>query len=246
MRRVESGLWPPAYLYGTVLTDASGLPNIHTTSYGSRIGMRLPNAAHESRPWRIREIAPDFTLEDVWALPAHGGAEDFQTLLELMASSDPANADSLPARVLWRVRDLLGRWFGLGRVSTSIDRGRGDAAGKLAIPGTNETSLADRLPDDLRNTAAGLDFGSLPFAPLYRTDVEFAAELSNQTVHGVMHLAWVDQGEGRYQGQMAVYVKPRGPLGKGYMELIKPFRHWIVYPALMRQIERGWKRRVPQ
>ena len=32
--------------------------------------MRLPNAAHESRPWRIREIVPDFTLEDVWATPA--------------------------------------------------------------------------------------------------------------------------------------------------------------------------------
>ena len=55
-----------------------------------------------------------------------------------------------------------------------------------------------------------------------------------------MHLAWVDQGEGRYQGQMAVYVKPRGPLGKGYMALIKPFRYWVVYPALMRQIERAW------
>ena len=89
-------------------------------------------------------------------------------------------------------------------------------------------------------------FGSLPFGPLYRTDTEFAAELSNQTVHGVMHLAWVEQGDGRYQGQMAVYVKPRGRLGQGYMELIKPFRHWIVYPALMRQIERRWNRRGPQ
>ena len=29
--------------------------------------MRLPNAVQESHPWRIREIAPDFTLEDVWA-----------------------------------------------------------------------------------------------------------------------------------------------------------------------------------
>ena len=127
----------------------------------------------------------------------------------------------------------------LGRISAPTDSGD-DAAGRLPIPGTSETSLTDRLPDDLRNTAADLDFDSLPFAPLYRTDVEFAAELSNQTVHGVMHLAWVDQGEGRYQGQMAVYVKPRGRLGKGYMELIKPFRHWIVYPALMRQIERTW------
>jgi len=207
--------------------------------------MRLPKAAHESRPWRIREIAPDFTLEDVWALPVHGGAEDFQTLLELMVSSDPASAKSLATRVLWRVRDRLGRWFGLGRISAPIDRGWEDAAGKLPIPGKDETSLTDRLPDDLRNTAADLHFDSLPFTPLYRTDVEFAAELSNRTVHGVMHLAWVGEGEGRYQGQMAVYVKPRGPLGKGYMALIKPFRHWVVYPALMRQIERTWNTHVP-
>lgn len=43
-----------------------------------------------------------------------------------------------------------------------------------------------------------------------------------------------------------IAVKARGLLGKGYMALIKPFRHWIVYPALMRQIERTWKRRGPQ
>jgi hypothetical protein len=209
-------------------------------------GMRLPNAAHESRPWRIREIVPDFTLEDVWALPVHGGAEDFQTLLELMVASDPAHAGSLPTRVLWNVRDRLGSLFGLGRISAPIDSGRDDAAGKLPIPGTNETSLTGRLPEDLRDTAAELDFGSLPFAPLYRTDVEFAAELSNQTVHGVMHLAWVDRGEGRYQGQMAVYIKPRGSFGKAYMALIKPFRYWVVYPALMRQIEKTWNTRVSQ
>jgi hypothetical protein len=199
--------------------------------------MRLPNAAHESRPWRIREIAPDFTVEDVWALPVHGGAEDFQTLLEVMASGDPARDRevSLATRVLFAVRWRLGSWFGWD-----------DAAGKLPIPGTNEASLAGRLPEDLRNTAADMKFRSLPFAPLYRTDVEAAAELSNQTVHAVMHLAWVDQGEGRYQGQMAVYVKPRGLLGKRYMAFIAPFRHLVVYPALMRQIERAWNTRVSQ
>lgn len=205
-------------------------------------GKRLPNAAHEAGPWRIREIVPDFTLEDVWALPAQGGVEDFQMLLELMASSDPANAESLPTRVLWRLRDRLGSWFDLGRISAPIDSGQDGAAGKLPIPGTDETSLTGRLPDDLRDTAADLNFGSLPFAPLYRSDDEFAAEVSNQTVHGVMHLAWVDRGAGRYQGQMAVYVKPRGLFGKGYMALIKPFRHWIVYPALMRQTERRWNK----
>ena len=216
--------------------------------YGSRIGMRLPNAAHESRPWRIREIAPDFTLEDVWALPVHGGAEDFHALLEVMTSGleDPADWESLPARVLWRLRDRLGSWFGLGRISAPIDSGGDDAADKLPIPGTNETSLTNRLPDDLRDTAEDLHFDSVPFAPLYRTEVEFAAEMSNRTVHSVMHLAWVDQGGGRYQGQMAVYVKPRGQLGKGYTALIKPFRYWVVYPELMRQLEREWNRRVPR
>jgi hypothetical protein len=212
-------------------------------SYNLRLTMRLPNAAHESRPWRIREITPDFILEDVWALPVHGGAGDFQALIEIAVSSDPAHAESLPTRVLWNLRDRLGSWLHLGRISTTIDSGREAAADKLPIPGEHEASLADRLPDDLLGTAADLHFASLPFTPLYRTDVEFAAEISNQTVHGVMHLAWVDQGAGRYQGQMAVYVKPRGPLGKGYMALIKPFRYWIIYPALTRQIERTWDNR---
>lgn len=205
---------------------------------------RLPNSAHKSRPWRIREIVPDFTLEDVWALPVQGGAEDFQGLLEMAGSLDPAHADSRATRFLWELRDQLGRWFGLGRIHVRAGDGADTAKGVLTIPGTEETSLTERLPDDLRNTAAGVDFGSLPFSPLYRIDNEAAAEISNQTVHGVAHFAWVDQGDGRYQAQMAVYVKPRGRLGRGYMELIKPFRYLIVYPALMRQLERAWNRRV--
>ena len=62
----------------------------------------------------------------------------------------------------------------------------------------------------------------------------------------MIHLGWVDQGEGRYQGQMAIYVKPRGLLGKGYMALIKPFRYLVVYPVLMRQIERAWNAQIAQ
>jgi Protein of unknown function (DUF2867) len=207
--------------------------------------MKIPNAAHESRSWRVREFVPDFVLEDVWALPALGGAEDFQTLLELMAASDPANAESLPTRFLWRLRDRLGSWFDLGGISAPVGSGEGEAAGRLPIPGTSETSLSQRLPEDLRGTAADVDFASLPFVPLYLTDTEFAAEVSNRTVHGVMHLAWVDQGEDRYQAQMAVYVKPRGRFGQAYMALIKPFRYLIVYPALTRQTERMWNARVP-
>ncbi len=202
--------------------------------------MRVPNEVHTSGSWRIREIASDFAVEDVWALPAYGRLEDFPALIALTVSSDPAHSASLPTRALWRARDVLGRWFGIGRISEPAS---GDAAGQLPIPGTSETSLAARLPDDLRGTAADLDFGALPFAPLYRTDREFAAEISNRTVHGILHLAWADLGDGRFQGQLAVYVKPRGLLGKSYLASIKPFRYLVVYPALLRQVERRWAAR---
>jgi hypothetical protein len=205
--------------------------------------MRLPNAAHESFPWRIRNIVPDFTLEDVWALPVEGGAGDFRSLVELIASLDPAAGDSLAARALWKLRDLLGRWLDIGRTAASSDSGGADAGEKLPIPGTTETSLAGRLPDDLRGTVTDREPGSLPFSPLFRTDREYAAEISNKTVFGVLHLAWADQGNGRFQGQMAVYVKPRGRFGSAYMNLIRPFRHWIVYPALMRGVQRSWNAR---
>jgi hypothetical protein len=212
-------------------------------TYGIRESGRVSNATQEQRPWRIHEIVPDFRLEDVWALPVYGGAEDFPALLEMIGSLDPADSDSRATRFLWDLRDRLGKWFGLGRIVVADDRPAASTS-RLPIPGTDETSLTGRLPDDLRDTAADSDFGSLPFTPLYRTDDEAAAEISNQTVHGVVHLAWVERGKGRFQGQMAVYVKPRGRFGEGYMALIKPFRYWIVYPALMRQFDAAWRRRL--
>jgi hypothetical protein len=60
-----------------------------------------------------------------------------------------------------------------------------------------------------------------------------------------MHLAWVDRDNGTYQAQMAVYVKPRGRFGRAYMAFIKPFRYWIVYPALEGELGRAWSRRRP-
>ena len=195
--------------------------------------MRVPNAVHQSRPWRIGEIAPDFTLEDAWELPVYGGADDFGRLLDVMASRDLSQDAPALVRLMFAVRWQLGRWFGW------------DVPAERLIPGRVEASLAERLPPGLRGTVNGMSSGSL-FAPVYRTATEFAAEISNQTVHAVMHLSWVDRGEGRYQGQMAVYVKPRGRLGRPYMMFIAPFRHWVVYPALLRQIERAWNQQKPR
>jgi hypothetical protein len=43
---------------------------------------------------------------------------------------------------------------------------------------------------------------------------------------------------------MAVYVKPNGLLGTVYMAAIRPFRHLIVYPPMLRQLGRDWRARV--
>ena len=60
-----------------------------------------------------------------------------------------------------------------------------------------------------------------------------------------MHVGWVADGDGGYHGRMAVLVKPNGLLGRVYMAAIRPFRHLVVYPPAMRQIERRWAARSP-
>jgi hypothetical protein len=189
--------------------------------------MRLPDTAHSARPWRIHELTRDFRLEDVWALPTPGGPDDFPRLVHRFASGDPSQGSSAVVRALfvirWKVGELLG-WDG-----------------PEAGLGSREPTLRDRLPADLREAPSGPDFEALPFRSLYLLDDEWAAEIANRTMHGVLHLGWVPDGTGGYRGQMAVLVKPDGLLGTGYMAAIRPFRHLLVYPAMLRQIEREWR-----
>ena len=189
--------------------------------------MRLPDTAHTSRPWRIHELTRDFRLEDVWALPTPGGPDDFPRLVGLIASGNASRDSKGAAHALWVIRLKLGKILGWDDTESS--------------PSSDRTSLRGRLPADLSDVPPGPDFPALPFAPLYRTADEFAAEIVNRTVHGILHLGWVQDGPGRYHGQMAVLVKPNGLLGTGYMAAIKPFRHLIVYPPMIRQIGQAWR-----
>ena len=101
--------------------------------------------------------------------------------------------------------------------------------------GSRVPTLRDRLPEDLRHTPLGPESRALPFTQLYLIDDEWALEMANRTVHGVMHLGWVPDDAGGYRGQMAVLVKPNGAFGAAYMAAIAPFRHLLVYPRLMRE-----------
>jgi Protein of unknown function (DUF2867) len=190
--------------------------------------MRLPSSAHTSRPWRIHEITQDFTVEDVWELPTPGGPDDLPRFVaHVTGSEDPSKNWAWPARALWALRWKLGQLFGWDDPDHGL---------KSRVP-----TLRDRLPDDLRDGPTGPDFTTLPFSPLYLLHDEWAAEMANRTVHGVMHIGWVPDGDGGYHGRMAVLVKPNGLFGRLYMAGIAPFRYWIVYPQLMRAIERQWR-----
>jgi hypothetical protein len=192
---------------------------------------RIDTSKHAERPWRIGEVAPDFELVDAWALPAEGTLEDFAQLGEIFAELD-RDTGSRASRFLFALRKWLGQRFGWDEETNT-----------LPIPGCKETSLRERLPPDLPAETDDA-VGRTPFRPIYRTSDEWALELSNSTVHAILHFGLVPQTEGSYRGQMGVYVKHRGWFGRLYMALIAPFRHYIVYPALMRRIERAWQARA--
>ncbi len=191
--------------------------------------MRLPRTAHTDRPWRIHEIAGDFTVEDVWDLPTPGGRDDLVWLGRQFAGGmgGGVNGDSFVSRALFAVRWKLGALLGWDKAEAGL--------------GDRLPSLGDRLPADLREGPRGPDLGRSPFTSLYQTRNEWAAEMGNRTVHGVMHIGWVPDGSGGYHGRMAVLVKPNGFFGTLYMAAIKPFRYVGVYPAMIRSIGREWQ-----
>src|SRR5882757_8824123 len=199
---------------------------------------KLPVSEHTRMPWRIHAMTTDFRVEDVWALPTVGGPDDFLRLVALMESFDPAQASPIVA-ALFALRWRLGALFGLDRGETGL--------------GTRVPSLRDRLPADLPAAVdtnllarylprvASLLPAESPFRPVYVTDDEAALEIANETMHGVLHLGWVPDGDGGYRGQMAVLVKPNGLLGRAYMAAIAPFRYALVYPLMLRTIGRLWR-----
>lgn len=91
--------------------------------------------------------------------------------------------------------------------------------------------------DDSAEPAAGSAVG---FTEVYRDHRELVMRTENATVIALMHLGWVELENGRYTAQLAVYAISKGRLGRSYMALIAPFRHGLVYPALMRAGRRRW------
>ena len=159
---------------------------------------RLPKTAHTSRPWRI-PVTHGFRLEDVWALSTPGGPDDF---LGWCGSFPRATRPEAPPAPFARSSRSAGS-SGTARLGRLGRRRRlqGADASRSAAAG-------------FREAPSGPVTDALPFDSLYLLDDEWAAETANRTVHGVLHLGWVPDGNGGYRGQMAVLVKPNGARGR--------------------------------
>ena len=119
---------------------------------------------------------------------------------------------------------------GLGRVF-GWDANRGDLA---------ERSYVARLTDADRTRS--LDEPGSPNGPLrvvYRFEREAVGEVINATVHAFVVFAMEPVPNG-YRLFWAVYVKNVNWFTPLYMALINPLRRFLVYPSLIKQVERAW------
>lgn len=191
------------------------------------VSRRLPASEFLDRPWRIHEYLEGFEVEDVWAVDAAGTVADFPRVVDLVAANDTDESGSRAVRWLFAIRWKLGEWFGWDDEDEGL--------------GTRVPTLRDQLPAELRDTVDPGRFTALPFTALYELADEFAAEIANKTMHGVIHLGAVPAGrDGRFTVRMSILVRTNGAFGRAYMAMIKPFRYAIVYPAMFREMERRW------
>ena len=190
---------------------------------------RVSPAEFSALPLRVNALLADVPLHDVWAVDLPR-LRDGVTLEDVLRHSNrdmfaprQAKMRRLPtaARALFRLRLLLGRLFHLEREPN--DAGAASFARRL--------SAGDRAGSSVvSGTRAGA------FHVVYRFENEQLLEVHNRTVHAAALSALAKTAEG-YRFYFAVYVVSVGWITPLYMALIDPFRRWIIYPALLKNIE---------
>ncbi len=191
--------------------------------------------AHRVEPERYRqldlrahEFLSDVPLHDVWHVDLPGGGRG-RTVSDVraMMSMDRLSRINVVVRALFSLRGLLGRLFGWDDETSSVI----DESG----------SYRSRLSDDDRARSAeapGASDGS--FKAVYVFPNEALSEIRNRTVHAFLLLALFEDAGGGHDLYWAVYVAPVGRITGFYMALIDPFRRFLVYPAILRHLQREW------
>ena len=181
-----------------------------------------------AQPLRVHSFLSGIPLHDAWAtdLPCPQEGITLREFFRRRSRQKLVTKVSWPARTLFALRIFLGRIF-------SLDKN---------AHGSNQPSFADRLTTNDRersSVSAGTVEGI--FRVLYSFENEILHETANRTVHAATLFA-LTRSDRAYRLYFAVYVRKVSWLTPVYMALIDPFRHWIVYPAILRQIQQSWNR----
>ena len=194
--------------------------------------MKLNAEIHRKRAWRVHTVAPDFQLLDVWRFDLGHRTADLEPFLPCLWGAGAAIENSWLARLrLW-----IGRALGWD-----------DHDFTLPIPGCPEMSVAARLvaADHSANRAAPdspSPLKAVPVKTVYVFGDEALYEISNDTIHALLHVGVANSPAEGGSASLAVYIKSRGLHSRLYMALINPFRHLIVYPTLIGLVEGSWRR----
>jgi hypothetical protein len=186
---------------------------------------RLTLAEFQAKDFRVNSLLADVPLHDVWVFHLQGGDEGLtlRDAREVLAQASPLEANTAVA-VLVGFRMLFGGLIGLD------DQKYFDQASSY----TNRLTEEDRARSlEQPNTSAEL------FRTVYAFENEQLAEMMNRTAHAFFCMAIEPAGDG-YTMYWAIYVRETGGLTPIYMSLIDPFRRYIVYPAIVRSVERTW------
>ena len=173
---------------------------------------------------RTQKLLGDIPLHDVWAFDLRGGLEgrtlrDFQ---ELFSAESLQEANPVVG-ALFKLRWALDRLFGWDRET----------------PGVPESSYLHRLSESDRTESleGSPTFG--PFRLIYASEDETLYEIINLTAHSLLLMTFERTPDG-YRACWAVYVKKVSWMTPIYMALIDPFRWLLVYPPVIRMMERKW------
>jgi hypothetical protein len=187
--------------------------------------MRISEEAFRQLPLRVHTFLADVPVHDVWALHLHGNIEGC-TLREFQARFMHHNRQRVHPVVksLFWLRGRLGEWFGWDQ----------------DMPQDLTSSYLQRLTDaDRARSLTPPGSTSGPFRVLYVFDNELLYEVINRTVHAFSLMAMTPAPHG-HTVYWAIYVKQVSWLTPLYMALIDPFRRFLVYPLLIRNMERAW------
>lgn len=178
-------------------------------------------AQYASLDLRAHAIMAELAPYEVWTLDLPGGGAG-RTVADVRALALTAKPNMV-VNGLFALRRLIGRVL-------DWDRDDGDELGLFMNRLTEKDRVQSVVP-------CGSKDG--PFTLLYLHSQEAMSEIRNKTVHAALVWALRPRSNG-YRLYWGVYVRPVGALTSMYMNAIKPFRHWLVYPSLLRRLLQAW------